>query len=121
MAWGSKTSATQLTAITTTEKFFDQTPTLNPYEVAHVEVEANPPATPTDDLTVSVYGTLDAATESWDETPIMQFNIDKDLADPNKASFLVSGVYKFRVGVVVDGSTDTYVADMSYRTNGVSA
>ena len=120
MAWGPKTNATQLTAITTTEKFFDQTPTLNPYEIAHVEVEANPPATPTDNLQVSVYGTLDAATENWDDTPIMQFDI-ANAPDPNKVSFLVSGVYKFRVGVVVDGATDTYVADMAYRTNGVSA
>jgi hypothetical protein len=37
MAWGSDTSATQLTAITT-EQFFDQVPTLNPRETVHVQV-----------------------------------------------------------------------------------
>ena len=120
MAWGAKDAATQLTAITTAEKFFDDLVSLNPGETAHVEVEANPPATPTDHLKVSVYGTLDTTTESWDETAIMSFTIDKDLADPNKASFLVSGVFKFRVGVVVDGATDTYVADMNHRVNGIS-
>ena len=37
MAWGSDTAATQLTSITT-EQFFDQVPTLNPRETAHVQV-----------------------------------------------------------------------------------
>jgi hypothetical protein len=37
MAWGSDTAATQLTGITT-EQFFDQVPTLNPRETAHVQV-----------------------------------------------------------------------------------
>ncbi len=119
MAWGSKQSATQVTAITTTEKFFDVTPTLNPGELHHVEIEANPPATPTDSLKVSVYGTLDPSSENWDDTPRRSFIIDKDI-DPNKVSFVITGLYKYRIGVVVDGSTDTYVADMSYRADGVS-
>lgn len=119
MAWGSKTTATQLTSITT-EQFFSATPTLNPGETLHCEVEANPPTTPTDDLIVAVYGTLDASSENWDDTPIMEFIIDKD-TDPNKVSFLISGIYKFRVGVRRSGSTDTYTsADFSYRANGVS-
>ena len=119
MAWGSKVSATQVTAITTTEKFFDQTPTTTPGELLHCEVEANPPATPTDNLVVSVYGTLDASTENWDDTPILQFEIDNG-TDPNKVSFTISGIYKFRIGVVVSGATDTYVADFSFRRDNVS-
>lgn len=120
MAWGSKLSATQLTSITT-EQFFSTTPTLGPQETAHVEVEANPPTTPTDDLIVAVYGTLDDSTENWDDTPLMEFVIDKD-TDPNKVSFSISGIYKFRVGVRRSGTTDTYTsADMSYRLDGVAA
>ena len=119
MAWGNKTNATQLTGITT-EQFFDQTPTLNPGETLHVEVEVDFPTTPTDDAIVSVYGTLDASTENWDDTPIMQFTIDSG-TDPHKVSFLVSGFYKFRAGVQRSGSTDTLTsADMSYRADGVS-
>jgi hypothetical protein len=119
MAWSSKTSSTQLTSITT-EQFFSQTPVLNPGETAHVEVDANFPASPTDHLVVAVYGTLDAATEDWDDTPYMQFEID-NATDPNKASFLVSGVYKFRVGVRRSGTTDTITsADMAHRLDGVS-
>lgn len=113
-SWGSKTNSTQLTSVTT-EQFFSQTPQLAPNEMAHVEVQADPPATPTDDLLVKVYATLDDATENWDDTPIMEFTIDKD-TDPNKVSFRVPpGVYKFRVGVQRDGSTDSYTVDMSHR------
>lgn len=119
MAWGSKTTSTQLTSITT-EQFFSQTPTLNPGETHHVEVEVNFPATPTDDAIVKVYGTLDASSENWDDTPIMQFRIDNGI-DPNKLSFLISGIYKYRIGVQRSGSTDTLTsADMAYRADGVS-
>ena len=90
MAWSSKTASTQLTSVTT-EQFFSQTPTLNPGETTHVEVEADFPASPTDNLVVAVYGTLDAANENWDDTPILEFEID-NATDPNKLSFLVSGV-----------------------------
>lgn len=120
MAWGSKTSATQLTNITT-EVFFDDTPTLNPRELCHCEVEYNPVGSPTDDLVVAVYATLDASSESWDDTPLMEFVIDNAI-DPNKASFVVMGIYKFRIGVRRSGTTDTITsADFSYRKDGVSA
>lgn len=119
MAWTSKTSATQLTSITT-EQIFDETPTLNPGEIAHCEVEADFPTSPTDNLIVAVYATLDDSTENWDDTPVMEFKIMND-NDPNKRSFVVSDLYKFRVGVRRDGSTDTITsADFSYRKNGVS-
>lgn len=114
VAWGSKTASTQLTSITS-EQFFSQTPQLAANEEAHVEVIANFPATPTDDALVSVYGTLDDSTEDWDDTPLFQFTISKD-TDPNKVSFVVSSVYKFRVGIQRDGSTDTITdADMNHR------
>ena len=121
MAWGSKLSATQLTSITSTEQFFSSLVTLTPREIAHCEVEANFVATPTDDMEVNVYATLDASSENWDDTPIMSFVIDKG-TDPNKASFEIVGVYKFRIGVKATGATDTHTsADFSYRLDGVSA
>lgn len=119
MAWGSKTASTQLTSVTNTEQYFSQTPTLNPGEEVHVEIIANPPATPVDDLEVRVYTTLDASTEDWDDTAFMSFVIDNGI-DPNKRSFIVSGVYKFRVGVQSSGATDSYTVDMNHRVNGIS-
>lgn len=119
MAWSSKTAATQLTTITT-EQFFSTLVTLNPGETAHCQVESNPPVTPTDVLVVSAYTTLDDSSEDWDETPFLSFQV-ANTPDPNDASFLVSGVYKFRVGVKRSGTTDTFAtADFSYRKDGVS-
>lgn len=120
MAWGSKTNSTQLTSITNTEQFFSQTPTLNPGEVAHVQVDVDFVGSPTDNMIISVYTTLDDSSENWDDTPFMIFELDND-TDPNAVSFLVHGVYKFRVGVKASGATDTHTsADMSHRVDGVS-
>lgn len=119
MAWGSKSQIATSSSVAGTE-LFSSAVTLNPGELAHCEVEANFPATPSDDLLVRVYGTLDATSESWDETPIYEFAIDKDLADPNKASFIVSGLYKFRLGFIRDGTSDTIVTDAWYRKDGVN-
>jgi hypothetical protein len=119
MAWAAKNSSTQLTSITT-EQFFDDLVTLNPREAAHCQVDVNFPATPTDNAIVSVYTTLDASSENWDDTPIAQFVVDKG-TDPNAVSFTIIGVYKFRVGVKRSGSTDTIAsADFAFRTDGVS-
>ena len=119
MAWGSDTASTQLTSITT-EQFFSQTPQLNPGELAHCQVTVDFPTTPTDNAIISVYTTLDDTSENWDDVPWMQFTLLND-TDPNSVSFLVQGVYKFRVGVQRDGSTDTLTsADMSHRVDGVT-
>lgn len=119
VGWGTKTNATQLTSITT-EQFFNQTPNPAPNEMVHCEVEADFPATPTDDAIVAVYGTLDDSTENWDDTPLMEFTIDNG-TDPNKISWSMFGFYKFRVGVRRSGTTDTLTsADFSHRIGTMS-
>lgn len=120
MAWGAKDSATTLSSIGATYSYFDDTPALNPGESAHVQVSVDFPTTPTDDAIVAVFTTLDASTEDWDEIPFMTFLID-NAEDTSDVSFIVSGVYKFRVGVKRTGTTDTLSADMSHRVNGISA
>jgi hypothetical protein len=117
MAWSAKTSATQLVSITT-EQFFGAIVGLAPKALAHVQVAADFPATPTDHAVFSVYTTLDDATEVWDLVPLQQFVLANS-PDPNRLSFTVSGVYRFRVGVKRSGSTDTIAsADLAYRTDG---
>jgi hypothetical protein len=123
MAFGSKTSATQLTTITNTEQFFTTFVTLTPGELIHCEVEIDFPATSTDDATVAVYGTLDASSESWDEEPLLEFNVPTGgNASVIKKAFVITGVYKFRVGVRrEDGGTETLdAADFSFRRDNVS-
>jgi hypothetical protein len=70
---------------------------------------------------VAVYTTLDDSFEVWDLIPMMEFLIEKT-TDPNRISFLVTGAYKFRVGVRRSRSTDTITsADLSLRKDGVNA
>ncbi len=119
MAWGSKQTATQLTSITTVQ-YFSTLVTLNPGETAHCQVTVNFPTSPTDNAIVEVFTTLDASTETWDDTAFMAFLVDRGI-DPNDVSFTVSGVYRFRIGVRRSGSTDTLTsADLAYRLDGVS-
>ena len=101
MAWGSDTAATQLSSITT-EQFFDQVPTLNPRETAHVQVSVDFPASPTDHAIVAVYTTLDDSSEVRDLIPMMEFLIE-NTTDPNRISFLVTGVYSSGSGCAGPG------------------
>ena len=119
VAWGSDTSATQLTSVST-EQFFDETPQLAANEFARVQIIGNSSGT-TDNLEVKVYSTLDATSENWDTEPIIEFTIDCTDGNDNDRSFTVTGdVYKFRVGVQRSGSTDTFTADMNYRVGTMS-
>lgn len=117
MSWGNKTQIMSDVAVAGTEQFSGVV-LLTPGETAHVEVEADFPAGPTDELVVALYGTLDDSAENWDDTPITKFNIS-NTPDPNKVSFVVSGVYKFRLGCVRSGSTDTITTNAYYRKDGV--
>lgn len=124
MSWGSKTSATQLTSITATEQFFSfggsTLLTLNPGESADVQVSVTWPGSPVDDAIVSVYGTLDASTPTYDLTPYMQMRVPRS-PSPDVMSFIVSDLYGFRIGIKRSGSTTTITsADCSYRKNGLN-
>jgi hypothetical protein len=50
-----------------------------------------------------LYTTLDDTSEVWDLIPMMEFLLE-NTTDPNRISFLVTGVYRFRVGVRRSGS-----------------
>lgn len=118
MAWGTKNTIINAQSVSGTE-VFSSAVGLNPGEVAHVQVEADFPATPTDNLIVKIYGTLDDTSENWDDTPLFQQEIDNGI-DPNAISLVIAGVYKFRLGVIRDGSTDTITVNAYERRDGVS-
>jgi hypothetical protein len=87
--------------------------------LVEAKVASEPAAT--DHAIVAVYTTLDDASEVWDLIPMMEFLIE-NTTEPNRLSFLMTGVYKFRVGVRQSGSTDTITsADLSLRKDGVNA
>ena len=55
--------------------------TLNPGERAHVQLECDPQASPTEHLEWALYATPDGT--HHDATPLHVGSVDMDLADPN--------------------------------------
>ena len=125
MAWGSDTSlGTTLTTVdNVTEEFIPATGgiTLNPGETAHVQLGIdNESGTVTDAVEIRIYTTLDDSSEDWDEHAWQAFSVLPTAITEQDYSFLVSGVYKFRVGILSAGATDTYTVNGQYRVNGIS-
>lgn len=77
----------------------------NGYEGAHVTVEIDFDTTPTDDVNVKVYGSLDGTT--YDNIPLYALQVSRTL-DPSRITIIVRDVLHFRVGVVQTGSTDSH-------------
>ena len=77
----------------------------NGYEGAHVTVEIDYDATPTDEVDIKLYGSLDGS--NYDETPIWEMQGDKS-TDPQQLSFVVRDLAHFRIGIRQTGSTDSH-------------
>jgi hypothetical protein len=76
------------------------------HEGAHCFLEYYPSGG-TDDLKVKVYASLDGT--NYDTVPLTEFTVDNPGATTEgQLSFVVKDVAHFRVGLVRDGSTDTY-------------
>ena len=118
MGWASKVQIEVAANVAGTELFSDVV-TLSPGEIAHVQIVGNSGGT-TDSLVISVYTTLDDTSENWDTVPLFSFTLDCTDGNDNDVSFIVSGVYKFYIGYVRDGSTDTIVTDAWQRKDGVN-
>lgn len=117
MAWGSKTQIANALSVAGTELFSDAV-SLTPGELSHIQVIGNSNGT-TDNLVISVYTTLDDSSENWDTVPLMQFELDCTDGNDNDVAFIMSGVYKFRIGFVRSGSTDTITTNAYSREDGV--
>ncbi|KPK71865.1 MAG: hypothetical protein AMJ84_05470 [Acidithiobacillales bacterium SM23_46] len=77
----------------------------NGYEGAHVTVEMDYDSSPTDEVNIKLYGSLDGS--NYDDTPIWQMQGNHDV-DPQQLSFVVKDLAHFRIGVVQTGSTDSH-------------
>ncbi len=77
----------------------------NGYEGAHVIVEADFDPSPTDDVEVALYASLDGS--NWDDTALTKLRISKE-TDPHQVSLIVRDVADFRLGVKQTGSTDSH-------------
>ncbi len=120
MSWQNKTQIASALAVSGTE-LFSSAVTLNPGELAHIQVVGNSDGT-TDNLIISVYTTLDASSENWDTVAIMSFELDCTDTNDNDVSFTLSGLYKFYIGFLASGTpTDTIATNAWYRSDGVDA
>ena len=77
----------------------------NGYEGSHVTVEIDYDATPTDEVKIKLYGSLDGT--NYDDTPIWEMQGDKSV-DPQQLSFIIRDLAHFKVGVQQTGSTNSH-------------
>ena len=77
----------------------------NGYEGAHMVVEINYDASPTDEIEISLYGSIDGS--NYDDTPLWTVQGDSG-TDPQQLSFIVKDLAHFRIGVKQTGSTDSH-------------
>lgn len=117
VTWGSDTALTTQTAIdNSTEEFLGTIDMASGLQAqVQLEIDNEHATTVTDHLIVAIYTTLDAASEVWDDNPFMSFIVLPAAVALERQSFVVSGVYKFRIGCLSSGATDTYAAGGDYK------
>lgn len=77
----------------------------NGYEGAHLVVEINYDASPSDEVEISLYGSLDGS--NYDDTPLWTVQGDSG-TDPQQLSFIVKDLAHFKIGAKQTGSTDSH-------------
>ena len=116
VTWGSDTALTTQTAIDNVTEEFIGTIDLSTALSAHIQLEIdNESGSVTDDVIISVYATLDATSEVFDDKADMTFTITPSGIALERHPLVVSGVYKFRIGALSAGATDTYAVGGDYR------
>jgi hypothetical protein len=68
-------------------------------------VEINYDATPTDEVKIKLYGSLDGT--NYDDTPIWEMQADNG-TNLQQLSFIIKDLAHFRIGVQQTGSTDSH-------------
>jgi hypothetical protein len=121
MAWQSSIqTATELTSIANTIQWFDNVIDLNPGELVACQVEVTLSGS-TDVASVHVRSTLEDTNINFDTEDVLAFTIPSG-SEPARKSFMLSGMYRARIGIQSTGATDTHqTASLSYRSDGVNA
>lgn len=110
--FGSEATIINAVSVTTGTNSSDVDLETSGYEGTHVTVDADFPVSPTDNLIVEIYASLDGT--NYDDTPISKLTIDNG-TDPNQVSFIVRDVAHFRLTVLRDGSTDTITVTAKHQ------
>jgi hypothetical protein len=77
----------------------------NGFEGAHLIVEIDYDNSPTDQVKIKLYGSLNGS--DYDDSPIWEMQGDKSI-DPQQLSFIIRDLAHFRIGVQQTGSTDSH-------------
>ncbi len=72
---------------------------------AHLIVEIDYDSTPTDQIKIKLYGSLDGT--DYDDTPVWEMQGDKSI-DPQQLSFIIKDLAHFRIGIQQTGSTNSH-------------
>lgn len=91
---------------------------LNPGETANIQIEADFPVTPTDDLDWQILSSPDGGT-TWDVQPIAAGRLLNG-DDPNRVSLSVAGYRTVKVQAARTGSTDLIDVTVRVAKDGVS-
>jgi hypothetical protein len=75
------------------------------YEGAHVTVEISYDGSPTDEVKIKLYGSLDGT--NFDDTPVWETQGDKSI-NPQQLSFIIKDLAYFRLGFQQTGSTNSH-------------
>ena len=109
MAWGSETAlGTGDTAISNAweDLAAAEFTTANPYDVYHIQVNAdNDQTAVTDALEIRVLTTVGT---NYDNVPVFAMSFLPSTTGDEYAAFTMSGYYKFKVQVQSAGATDDY-------------
>lgn len=102
--WQTEQTLMDAVAVTTGSWSSDVDLETDGMEGAHLTVDADFPASPTDNLVVEVRASLDGT--NYDDTPLYSFEVAND-TDPNQVSFVVKDVAHFKLFCKRSGTTDT--------------
>lgn len=122
MAWSNITgNATNIASATMADVPSDGATvpvSLNPGETANLQVEADFPATPTDDLSWQILASPDGGT-TYDVQPIAAGLLSNG-SDPNRVTVQLFGYRTLKVQAARTGSTDTVSVTVRVAKDGVS-
>ncbi len=117
MGWASETNILSDTSVDSVEQLTSEV-ALNPGEIAHVQVRVKNKTSSsfTNDCVVSAYSTTDTI---YDNIALTSQTLTAS-SNYIKASFIMSGMYKFKFGLKSAGATDNYTASVDCRKDGVN-
>ncbi len=114
LTWAVKQSITQLTSVVDTEQLSTELDLVASYRTKVTVIGNSDQTTPSDDLIVRVYMSIDDGT-NYDDEAWSEFRFRPDDTNDWRKTFFLPICVSVKLGFESEGSTDTYTADADYR------